>query len=203
MVAQFYSTALLFKAIFPAGNFVKIFPADCADILQRIYHAIYSSRSDTAVFLQGFVINFLAAGTLLFQNNIEQNPSLSCNSASLFAELLDNQFPFHLCSVIISGIMFSLFLRHTFYLLMMIPVLSQSQCPLHCPQLPPQLPLPLFLSLIILRTASPTRPATTTSVIIVPIKTTPFFSKKSASCNGCRIRTLRQIHVLSVRTIIC
>ena len=63
-------TALLLKAIFPAGNFVKIFPADCADILQRIYHAIYSSRSDTAVFLQGFVINFLAAATFFFQNNI-------------------------------------------------------------------------------------------------------------------------------------
>ena len=124
MVAQFYSTALLFKAIFPAGNFIEILSADCADALQRIHHAIHRSRSDTAVLLQSFVINFLATGALLFQDNIEQNASLSRDSASLFAELLDNQLPLHLCSVIISGFMSCLFLRHTFYLLMMIPVLS-------------------------------------------------------------------------------
>ena len=33
-------------------------------------------------------------------------------------------------------------------------------------------------------------------MIKVPIETTPFFSKESASCSGCRIRTLHQIHVL-------
>ena len=124
MVAQFYSTALLFKAIFPAGNFIEILSADCADALQRIHHAIHRSRPDAAVFLQSFIVNFFTAGALLFQDNIEQNPSLSGYSASLFPELLNNQFSLHLCSVIISGFMLCLFLRHTFYLLMMIPVLS-------------------------------------------------------------------------------
>ena len=124
MVTQFYGAALLFEAFLPASNFVKILAADRTDALQCIDHTIHRSRSDTAVFLQCFVINFLAAGALLLQDDIEQNPSLSRNSASLFAELLDNQLPFHLCSVIISGFMSCLFLRHTFYLLMMIPVLS-------------------------------------------------------------------------------
>ena len=174
MIAQFYGTALIFEAFFSTGNLVKIFAADCTDALQCIHHAIHRSRPDAAVFLQSFIVNFFTAGALLFQDNIEQNPSLSGYSASLFPELLNNQFSLHLCSVIISGFMLCLFLRHTFYLLMMIPVPSQSQCPLHCPQLPPQLPLPLFLSLIILRTASPTRPTTTTSVIKVPIETTKY-----------------------------
>lgn len=124
MIAQFYGTALIFEAFFSTGNLVKIFAADCTDALQCIHHAIHRSRPDAAVFLQSFIVNFFTAGALLFQDNIKQNPSLSGYSASLFPELLNNQFSLHLCSVIISGFMLCLFLRHTFYLLMMIPVLS-------------------------------------------------------------------------------
>ena len=77
MIAQFYGTALIFEAFFSTGNLVKIFAADCTDALQCIHHAIHRSRPDAAVFLQSFIVNFFTAGALLFQDNIEQNPSLS------------------------------------------------------------------------------------------------------------------------------
>ena len=97
MIAQFYGTALIFEAFFSTGNLVKIFAADCTDALQCIHHAIHRSRPDAAVFLQSFIVNFFTAGALLFQDNIEQNPSLSGYSASLFPELLNNQFSSVFC----------------------------------------------------------------------------------------------------------
>lgn len=77
--------SIFLAACFTAENPVHVLAADGADFFQHIYHAVNCGRSNISIFLLHLVINFLAAGTLLLQNNIQDQLALSGDPAALFA----------------------------------------------------------------------------------------------------------------------
>ena len=49
VVTEFHAACIFLEALLPAGNLIHIFPADRADFLQRIYHAVYRGRTNLPI----------------------------------------------------------------------------------------------------------------------------------------------------------
>ena len=91
-------------------NTIHILAADRSDLFQRIDHTVYRRRSDTRILQRRLIINFLAAITFSFQNNIDQHEPLLRNPTATLFQLLDYSFfrvhdsPFPCCRLLGSDI---------------------------------------------------------------------------------------------------
>ena len=91
-------------------NTIHILAADRSDLFQRIDHTVYRRRSDTRILQRRLIINFLAAITFSFQNNIDQHEPLLRNPTATSFQLLDYSFfrvhdsPFPCCRLLGSDI---------------------------------------------------------------------------------------------------
>lgn len=59
------STRILFSAVCATGYPIHIFSADRTNVFQQIYHTIHRRCPNGRILRHSFVVNFLAAGTIL------------------------------------------------------------------------------------------------------------------------------------------
>ena len=171
IIIKLYRTYILFFRLRITFYLIYIPPADCPDIFKNIHHTIYRGRAYLLIFGAYLIINFLAAGTILFKYNIQNHKPLLCNSASLFSQLLQNYFLLHLYPLNVKIRYHSFSLSYILLQFQHLLVLSfphycnlsaiehyllyshnhHLQCPLQCAQFPPHCTdFPFFLSRTIL-----------------------------------------------------
>lgn len=148
-VLQLHHAAL--ACFFLLAQLVRSSPFQRAHLLQCIYGPVNRRHSDSRIFPGCQDINFFTAGASFCQDNIDQNFSLSGDSKALFPKAFQNQIFFQ-CS----------------HRLWQHPPQWLQSCP-HCKD------FPAFLSLTMLRMASPTPPASKRSTTAVPIIPAPPF----------------------------
>ena len=99
MVIQL-NTAHMYLCFFitdPVGTFTF----QCTDLFQKIDHSVYCSHSDIRISLGCHKINLFTAGTLFFENDINDDLSLSGDPAALLTKTVHNGTPLHIASLIL------------------------------------------------------------------------------------------------------
>ena len=71
-----------------AGHTVHVLSADSPYGLQRIDHTVYSCHADLRIQGRGSVVDFLTAGALPLQDNVQKDHPLSGNTQPPFLQLL-------------------------------------------------------------------------------------------------------------------
>lgn len=97
MIAQLHLAGFIHAAQLFAGNPVEILPADRTDAFEHIYHAVDRRHPDPCILHGCLIINFLTAGTFLFQNNVQQRQPLFCDPASLLPQAAEDLLFLHFC----------------------------------------------------------------------------------------------------------
>ena len=82
MLERWLSNSWRTQARRSSSNFIHISAVDRTDLFQLVDHPIYRCRTNTWINLGCTVIDFLAAGTVFFQNNVQKHQSLLGNPAS-------------------------------------------------------------------------------------------------------------------------
>ena len=80
------------RTVLRALDLIHVLPADRTDLFQSIDHAVHRSHTDLLVSLRGLIEDLLAAGTVIFQNDIDQPKPLFRYTASIFFQFLNDLF---------------------------------------------------------------------------------------------------------------
>lgn len=70
--------------LLPVSDTVQVPPVNEPCFLQGLYHPVYGSNPYRLIFFPNLVIDFLAAGAVMFQYGAYNQLSLLCNPEPLF-----------------------------------------------------------------------------------------------------------------------
>ena len=96
IVIQYHCTDILHAAVLGTGYPEHIFPTDRPDFLQDAYHPVYCCGTDIAVYPGSLIKDFLTAGAVILQNNINSGQTLFRYPAAPLSELFHNHISLHL-----------------------------------------------------------------------------------------------------------
>ena len=94
IIVQNDHAAAFRRTVLRALDLIHVLPADRTDLFQSIDHAVHRSHTDLLVSLRGLIEDLLAAGTVIFQNDIDQPKPLFRYTASIFFQFLNDLFFF-------------------------------------------------------------------------------------------------------------